>query len=152
MCDPEGRPKDAPANLGEILSADRYHSAPFQVHALVNETCTLAAVPSDNLDFVIELKGGNAVAAMLSQLCSIKYCLLLLLALRKLDFKRIIVMRGSKLQRIERDSLALCRHRSLAEPSFSPTEANLRIFVHSRQHRSDDGPGRHRACDAGEGD
>ena len=41
LCDPEGRPKDAPANLGEILSADRYHSAPFQVHALVNETCTL---------------------------------------------------------------------------------------------------------------
>ncbi|UPR04201.1 nonaspanin [Chloropicon primus] len=39
LCDPAGKPKDAPANLGEILSADRYHSAPFQLAALVNETC-----------------------------------------------------------------------------------------------------------------
>eukprot|EP00216_Chloropicon_sp_CCMP2111_P001920 CAMPEP_0198242754 /NCGR_PEP_ID=MMETSP1446-20131203/20293_1 /TAXON_ID=1461542 ORGANISM="Unidentified sp, Strain CCMP2111" /NCGR_SAMPLE_ID=MMETSP1446 /ASSEMBLY_ACC=CAM_ASM_001112 /LENGTH=673 /DNA_ID=CAMNT_0043926341 /DNA_START=230 /DNA_END=2251 /DNA_ORIENTATION=+ len=31
--------KDAPANLGEILSADRFHDAPFQLKALMNETC-----------------------------------------------------------------------------------------------------------------
>ena len=40
LCDPSnGRRKSAPANLGEILSADRYYDAPFTLHALKNETC-----------------------------------------------------------------------------------------------------------------
>mmetsp|Transcript_2303 Transcript_2303/g.3626 ORF Transcript_2303/g.3626 Transcript_2303/m.3626 type:complete len:659 (+) Transcript_2303:223-2199(+) len=39
LCEPVGKAKDAPANLGEILTADRYHDAPFQLKALVNETC-----------------------------------------------------------------------------------------------------------------
>lgn len=39
LCDPEGKQRDASANLGEILSGDRFHDAPFKLHALQNETC-----------------------------------------------------------------------------------------------------------------
>ena len=39
LCDPVGKTKDAPANLGEILTGDRYHDAPFELVALQNETC-----------------------------------------------------------------------------------------------------------------
>jgi transmembrane 9 superfamily protein 2/4 len=39
LCPPVGKAKDAPANLGEILTGDRYHDAPFELVALQNETC-----------------------------------------------------------------------------------------------------------------
>jgi len=51
LCDPMPGTKDAPANLGEILTADRYHDAPFQLSALNDVTCNvMCSLSTDSQD------------------------------------------------------------------------------------------------------